>query len=54
MREGKFLAAGPWFGAEKVSILKQGICISIWVLQELHKLPIAMDSSFKDPCWQMW
>ena len=52
--EGRFLVAGPWFGAMKVSILKQGICISVWVWQELHKLPIAMASSFNDPCWQIW
>lgn len=43
--EGKFLVAVPWFGAVKVSILKQGFCISVWVLQEL----IAMASSFKIP-----
>lgn len=52
--EGRFLVAGPWFGSVKVSILKQGICISVWAWQELHELPIAMASSFNDPCWQIW
>ena len=52
--EGRFPVAGPWFGAVKVSILKQGIRISVWAWQELHKLPMAMASSFNDPCWQIW